>query len=391
MMLIRRLFAAVAALAVQACAPKPSTPSGPAPATSPDAAPAAVACPDNTDTPQIIGYTISARYPAFARNRAAVLPSCFVEAVGRNAKAYSDSTVTATLEMSDAILASRPDDVPNLAGRISLLTRARRYREVPASFDRLVRIDTSRATLANYRLALAAALRGNDTTARLRYLTAAARKFPNAQIIVADYNIQRQVPRLHALIDSSHQVLRLDPRRIERYATLASVYGNLDVPDSAIHYTRRALQAGVSRNEVAPSLQSLIGVVMRKAQLLDAPDVWESTLPIARDIDRTLSTDASKHLIALAAVQVASEHVRVAREVVGTAAQAASGSTPIATAEQRTNACRGVSAVPALITEARDAMNQGGSRFSPETVPAILNGMSIVGGEYTEVVPRCPR
>src|SRR6185295_1154503 len=134
----------------------------------------------------------------------------------------------------------------------------------------------------NYRLALAAAMRGNLSDARLRYLTAAARKYPNAQAIVADYNIQRQVPRLRALIDSSHQVLRLDPRRIERYATLASVFGNLDMPDSAIFYTRRALAAGVPRNDVAPSLQSLIGVVMRKAQLLDTPDIWDRTLPIAQ-------------------------------------------------------------------------------------------------------------
>jgi hypothetical protein len=311
-MMLRRSLSAVAALAaVQACAPRPSTPGGSTAAPTPaEAAPAAVSCPDNTDTPQIIEYRVGARYPAFKRNPAAALPGCYVEAVGRNAKAYPDSIVAMTLEMSDALLAKQPDDAANLAGRVPLLTRMARYREVPASFDRLVRLDPARATLANYRFALAAALRGNDTTARLRYLTAAARKFPTASSIVADYNIQRQIPRLHALIDSSHQVLRLDPRRIERYATLASVYGNLDIPDSAMHYTRRALQAGVPRNEVAPSLQSLIGVVMRKAQLLDSPDIWTSTLPVAREIDATLSTDASKHLVALAAVQVAAEYVR---------------------------------------------------------------------------------
>ena len=381
-------FVAFAGLAaVSACASRPESASGTTP--QPVAAdPAPLSCPDATDTPGIIEYNVGVRYRAFKSNPAAALPGCYVEAVGRNAKAYSDSTVAMALEMSDALYARRPDDTANLAGRLSLLARLRRYREVPATFDRLVRADSSKASLANYRLALAAALQGNDTSARLRYLTAAARKFPGAASIVADYNIQRQVPRLRALIDSSHQVLRLDPRRIERYATLASVYGNLDVPDSAMHYTRRALQAGVPRNDVAPSLQSLIGVVMRKAQLIDTPETWESTLPIARDIDRTLSTDASRHLIALAAVQVAAENVRMARNTVGTRTDA---QPPVSTAAQRTEACRRLALVPGLIAEARDALNQGGSRFSPDNVPAIQSGMAIVGGEYTDVVPRCPR
>jgi tetratricopeptide (TPR) repeat protein len=295
------------------------------------------------------------------------------------------------MDMSDAHFAQKPDDEANLAGRVALLSHMTRFREVPATFDRLVRLDSSKATLANYRLVLAATMRGKDSTARLRYLTAAARKYPKAASIVADYNIQRQIPRLYALIDSSHQVLRLDPRRIERYATLASVYGNLDMPDSALAYTRRAIQAGDPRNDVAPSLQSLIGVVMRKAQLLDDYEVWNQTLPLAIRIDSTLPTDASKHLIALSFVAVASNYVTMAKYALGgTDAELAAKVRPLADAPTRAKACQALGMVPGFLDAATRALQLGGARFSTESVPAIRNGISAVRGEQERLRSRCP-
>jgi hypothetical protein len=362
-----------------------------APATASAATAPDLGCPDNTDTPQIIEYTVGVRYRAFKQNHANLLPGCYVEAVGSKIGSYSDSVVSMTLEMSDALNKQKPDDAANLAGRVALLTRMTRYSEVPATFDRMVRLDTAKATLANYRFALAAAMRGHNSEARLRYLTAAARKYPNAQAIVADYNIQRQVPRLRALIDSTQQILRLYPNRTGGYATLASIYGNLDVPDSAIHYTRRALQAGVPRTDVAPSLQSLIGVTMRKAQLLDDPEVWLRTLPLAARIDSTLPTDASKHLLALTWVQVASYYVTMAKYALGgTDAELAAHARPLADAPTRAKACQALRMVPDFLGNATRALDQGGARFSTESVPAIRNGITIVRTEQGQVIGRCP-
>jgi hypothetical protein len=234
-------------------------------------------------------------------------------------------------------------------------------------------------------------MRGNDTTARLRYLTAAARKFPNAQSIVADYNIQRQIPRLRALIDSTHQILRLAPSRTGGYATLASIYGNLDMPDSALYYTRRALQAGVPRNDVAPSLQSLIGVTMRKAQLLDDFQTWDRTLPLAVRIDSTLPTDASKHLLALSWVQVAENYVTLARYALGgTEAELAAHARTLADAPTRAKSCQALDMVPGFLDNATRALEQGGARFSTESVPAIQSGIAIVRADRAQVRRRCP-
>jgi hypothetical protein len=371
-----------------ACAPKPASTPTPGNAAASNAP---VSCPDATDTPDIVAYTIGREYRAFKQNSSKVLPSCYVEAVGSKPAAYADSIAGMTLEMSDTIYAHRPDDVANLTGRLQLLARMIRYREVPATFDRLGRLDSSKATLANYRLALAAAMRGNDTTARLRYLTAAARKFPNAASIVADYNIQRQIPRLRALIDSSHQILRLSPQRIERYATLSSIYGNLDMPDSALHYARRALAAGVPRNDVAPSLQSLIGVTLRKAQLLDIPDTWLATLNTAQRMDTLLSTDASKHLLALSMVEVAAYYVTLAQSALGgTSAELAMQARPLADAPTRAKMCATLqNIVPAMLDRAVKALDDGGARFSPESVPAIRTGLANTRADRAELLQRC--
>jgi tetratricopeptide (TPR) repeat protein len=375
--------------ALSACAPK--TASAPAASTPAPVADAPPACPDATDTPPVIENTIGNAYRVFKANAARTIPSCFVETVGSNPGAYSETALASVAEMSDAIYARNPDDAANLAGRVALLARMTRYKEVPPTFDRLVRLDPSRATLANYRLAIAAAMRGNLDEARLRYLTAAARKFPSATSIVADYNIQRQVPRLRALIDSSHQVLRLSPQRIERYATLASIYGNLDMPDSALYYTRRALAAGVPRNDVAPSLQSLIGVTLRKAQLLDDWGVWDKTLPLAVRIDSTLPTDASKHLLGITWVQVAANYVTMARySLGGTEAELAVHARPLADAPTRAKACQALAMVPGFLENAATAFQRGGARYSPESVPALQSAMANVQSEQVQLIRRCP-
>lgn len=391
-------YAFLLAVAVAACS---SASTSSAPSTNGSSAPVVadpgpLACPDSSDTPSMVRYSIDRRYPAFKQNSRFAVPSCFIEAAGplaaRNDLAFDDSIVTKALEMSDAIKARSPNDVANLTGRLGLLYHAKRYSEVPTTFDALVRADSTRATLANYRVALAATMRGNDPASRLRLLTTAARRFPSTGSITGDYEIQRQIPRLRALIDSTHQILRLAPQQTGGYAKLASIYGNLDVGDSALYYTRRALQAGVARNDVAPSLQSWIGVVMRKAQLLDAPDVWATTLAEARQIDETLPTDASKHLLGLAQLNVAASHVRLARTVPDPSVRYVPARPAPSPAEIQRNAaaCRALSQVPSLLEQARTAMNQGGSRFSQASVPAIQNMASQVSREYAELSRRCP-
>jgi len=382
---MKKQLAVIAVAVATACssAPKPA-----ATPTAPPAVPSRIAipsCPDSNETHQIIESDVSVIARAMQTDPAVAVPSCFAVAVAKSPYTYPDSTIVAVVKASDVLAQKAPADVANLRARLSLLTRAGRAKEVPATFDALVARDASKATLEDYRLAIAASMRAHDTTARIRLLAAATKRYPSAASLVADYNILRQVRRLYGLPDSVYRILRLDPSRSDLYATLASVYGNLDRPDSAIHFTRLALQKGVNRNATANSLQSLVGVTLRKAQLLNAPDVWESTLPVARSIDSVLSTDMSKHLYALALIQVSAARVEALTRLLGGPLDLPRQPNP----DAKNQACAQLHVLPRYLDAATERLSSGGSRFSSETMPALSAGMSKVREQIGLLEGKC--
>ena len=380
--MIRRLI--LLSVVVAACS-KPTPSTTPAPTPSTPARADVPACPDSSDTEGIVESNLFKAVRAMQSAPDVAVPSCFPAAIATRPWSYSDSTVRAALMISDAVQKKSPGDVVNLQARLSLLPRVGRSREVRTSFDAMVARDGSKATLENYRLAIAASMRAGDTASRVRLLAAAVRRYPNSATLVAENNIMRQLARLYRLPDSVHQILRFDPSRSGGYATLASIYGNLDRADSALYFTRLALARGVPRGDVAPSLQSLIGVALRKAQLLDAPDIWEETLPLARTIDSTLSTDASKHLFALSLVQVVSARADAYTDVLGSPFD---GPMKIP-AERRNTTCANVRALPRMLDAAQQLFGAGGNRFASGTMPAINAGIGKLRQQVDQLERRC--
>ncbi len=378
-----KLLACLAFGVLYGCATKAPPPASTAPA--PSLRVDVPACPDSTDTQGIIEANVLQATRAQQASAEANVPSCFAAAVARDVWSYPDSIVRSALTLSDALLARNPGDLANLEARLTLLPRAGRAREASASFNTLIQRDPSKGTVENYRRAIAASMRAGDTASRVRLLAAAVRRYPNASSLVAENNIMRQLARLHRLPDSVHQILRFDPSRASLFATLASIYGNLDRPDSALYFTRLALSRRVPRSDVAPSLQSLIGVTLRKAQLLDAPDVWESTMPLARRIDSTLSTDASKHLFGLSLVQVVAARADAYTRVLGSPM---SGQQTVAP-DVRNTTCANVRALPRMLDAAQQLFAAGGNRFATETMPAINSGIARMRQQVDHLESRC--
>ena len=380
----RILTGVLALAAMYGCAS--AKPSGtPAPTAAPETRLDVPACPDSTDTQGIIEANVVRAARAQQASADVAVPSCFSVAVARDPWAYADSIVRDAVSLSDAVLTRNPADVANLEARLTLLPRIGRARDATASFNMLLQRDPAKGTLENYRRAIAATMRAGDTASRIRLLSAAVNRYPNSATLVAENNIMRQLTRLHRLPDSVHQILRLDPNRTGGYATLASIYGNLDRPDSALYFTRLALTRGVPGSDVAPSLQSLVGVTLRKAQLLDAPDVWEATMPLARRIDSTLSTDASKHLFGLSLVQVVSARADAYTRVLGSAMDGPQKIAP----DLRNATCANARALPRMLDAAQQVFGAGGNRFASETMPAITAGIAKLRQQIDQLERRC--
>jgi hypothetical protein len=246
-----------------------------------------------------------------------------------------------------------------------------------------------------HRLTIAAAMQLHDTVAIMNRLANAAARFPRSKILAPEYEIWAQRPRLKALIDTVHRIMRKDPTLTVGLVNLSSIYGNLDQPDSAIAYAKRALRAGQSRDAVGKALESLIGVRMRRAKILDTPELWASTLPVAFAIDSTLSTPASKYLVALTLAEIVRGETQIAQYIaysLDTGEQNGFGRPMTDASGQvylRVMTCERVQQLERMIARSRAKLAAGGEAFLTETVPALRGGLTSMSAALAQLKPRC--
>src|ERR1043165_1341798 len=99
---------------------------------------AQTACPDSGMLTRSIGQEITTAYANWrAQPRVAPPEPCWYTAVARAPYAHSDSVIIKALALSDVALAQLSDNPEILHARIVLLSRVRRYSEVPPSMDAL--------------------------------------------------------------------------------------------------------------------------------------------------------------------------------------------------------------------------------------------------------------
>jgi len=272
-------------------------------------------CPDDADPATVVDVMVDKAFGAYRANQAMLPQSCLVERVSDSPYLHTDSAVVQALALTDALLKRTPENGPLLVARVVLLDRTRRYKDIDAAVSDVFGVNPALITYDLERMAVGAAFRTADTANIKKHLSIGAGRFGKDRPFGAELAIFEQLPRLHALPDTVHRRLRADKSLIIGYSNLASIYGNLDMPDSALAYTRLALRHGVDRSVVATALESLIGTTLRHAQFMNGPDVWEKTLPRAEQIDSTLSMPASKYLLALTLSKILEEETRVAGDI----------------------------------------------------------------------------
>jgi hypothetical protein len=272
-------------------------------------------CPEHSDPATLVDVMVDKAFGAYRANPAVLPQSCLLERVADAPYLHTDSAVVQTLALGDALLRKNPENGPLLVARVVLLDRSRRYKEIDAAVSDVFGVNPALVTYDIERMAVGAAFRTADTANIRKHLSIGAGRFGKDRPFGAELAIFEQLPRLHALPDTVHRRLQADKTLTIGYSNLASIYGNLDMPDSALAYTRQALRHGVERGVVATAVESLIGTTLRHAQFMSAPDVWEATLPRAEKIDSTLSTPASKYLLALTLSKILEEETRVAGEI----------------------------------------------------------------------------
>ena len=353
-------------------------------------------CPDSTSLTRTIGNEVTVAHAGWRANVQGPVPeACLYTAVAKVPFAHSDSVILKALELSTEALRRSPENPEILAARMVLLSRARRYTEIPPTMDALFTARPGATNEEMHRLTVAAVMQLRDTAAIINRLANAATRFPRSRTFVPEYQVWRQIPRLRALIDTVHRTMKKDPTLTVGLVNLSSIYGNLDRPDSAIAYAKRALKARVAKDAVGKALESLIGVRMRRAQILGVPEGWTATLPVAYAIDSTLSTPASKYLIALTLSQIVADEARLAQYIsfgldgyeiqgYGRPTTNASGQSSV-----RVMSCERLAELNAMIDRSRSTLTAGGETFAAETVPAIRRGLDAMERLIGQLKPRC--
>jgi hypothetical protein len=379
----RVAIAACALAALSACASKPGAPSaGPAAAAAP-ATPSWLTCPDPTDGPSIVANDISEAYRAWTSNSSTQLPpACVFTALGRVRNSVTDSTIGRALTLVAELRrrGSEPRDL--LAGEVVLLARGRRFAEVLRAYERLVAVDSQPSSDVLH-VTMAAARQRGDTALLVRVLSRAIARPDASAAMRTEYNVIRQANQLWAAINEARGLVRQNPRYFAAYPSLVGNFGTLGLADSVIATSRRALAAGAARNTILPSIETLVGAMLRHATLYGSTYGWDPVIATAMRVDSAFSAPSTKFMTVALIVYAAEAR---STEI---GAMVSAPATDAAAAQQRATGCGRIPSVSSSLDLAERRLREGGDQHAG--AGQVRSGLSAARQRLTSLSEICSR
>jgi hypothetical protein len=381
----RVAVAAFALTGVAACASNPpATAAAPSPVAAP-AAPAWLTCPDPADGPSIVANDINEAYRAWTSNSSSPLPpACVFTALARVNTGVTDSTngraITLVGEMRRR--GASPEARDLVAAEVVLFARGRRFAEVSRAYDRLIAVD-SQPSIEVLRLAMAAARQRGDTASLLRILSRAAARPDANPMMRTEYNVTRQAAQLWGAISEARGLVRQNPRYFAAYPSLVGNFGTLGLPDSVIVTFRRAVAAGATRSAIVPSVETLVGAMLRHAALYGSTYGWDPVIATATRLDSAISTPSTKFLTAALIVYAAEARSTDIGAMTGSPA------TDPAAAQERATGCRQIPNVSASLDLAERRLRDGGEQYS--SAGQVRSGLSAARQKLASLSAVCAR
>lgn len=379
---IRATVAAFALATLAACA---STPAPNASASAPVAPPAPswLTCPDPADGPTVVANDINEAHRAWTSNPSTQLPpACVFTALARVTNTVTDSTNGRALALVAELRRRGPEPRDLLAAEVMLLARGRRFAEVSRAYDRLTAVD-SQPSSDVMRVAIAAARQRGDTASLRRILSRAVARRDASAAMRTEYNVIRQAGQLWAAINEARGLVRQNPRYFAAYPSLVGNFGTLGLADSVIATFRRALAAGAARSAILPSVETLVGAMVRHATLYGSTYVWDPVIASALRVDSAVSAPPTKFLTAALIVYAAEARSTSIGAMLNAPASDA------ASAQLHTTGCRQVPAVSASLDLAERRLREGGDQYSG--AGQVRSGSSAARQKLAAIEELCSR
>jgi hypothetical protein len=349
------------------------------------------ACPGATDGRSILESAIAAAHRSAALRPDGAPPAvCLVAAIANTPLQLADSAFLQALDVGDAIRRAQ-NDRSILVHRIVLASRARRYAEVPATFDTLIATDSARVTQELARMAVIAAHRVADTASMTRALVKASAGLPASAPIAFELQILRQVRRVWLGADTARRVVQANPSRPDGYTRSITVLGTINQLDSVVAYLRLARSRGIPATAFTASMEALVNSMVRHAQAYNAPDGWEPTLEAALAVDSLASTPSTKYLVASAVAHVGLDRVtRLGGLLSGPGITTLGGSRTPISPETRELACPRLMSLTPLLDLADERLRAGGNRYeAAAAVASVTSALAQLRSRLEPLRPMC--
>lgn len=202
-----------------------------------------------------------------------------------------------------SLAAAAADTVP--ATRLPLIETA-----VKAGED-MVRADTMLADSTYFARQIAAASAGAQTQKAVEFASLAVRKFPNsAEFWAMKANAERKAGQLQMARQSLIRALSIDPKIDNGNLLLATIYLEMNQPDSAVGIARRAVAAGEDAKTWGAFLLGPTQSLVRQAQATDSVFYWERASALAQEADRLSPSATSKFFVGVSSFQVGVDALR---------------------------------------------------------------------------------
>lgn len=190
------------------------------------------------------------------------------------------------------MLQDNPGDPQLLRMRFLLLASAKDYKNALQAGEDWMKADTTAATADLYTRLIAIAAADSQPQLASQYAARAVQKFPqNADLYMLYAQTLRKSGQLQQSLDAAKRAVEINPKVDQGALLVLATYNELKQPDSAFAWARRAVAAGVDKDQIGTGLLPFVGVALKSAQDTTGKDAaavrqgWMSAYQLAATVD----------------------------------------------------------------------------------------------------------
>lgn len=294
-----------------------------------------------------------------------------VDALASQADAAS---ATKALAIVDDMLKSNPGDPTVLQQKWKLQAKLNQFPQAIITGELMVHSDAALADSAYFQRQIAMASTDSNWAKVAEYAGQAAAKFPtNSEFPYLNGVALMKVNQLPDAAAAFRKSLAITPGNVNAQLFLASIYTNLNMPDSARKIADAAIAAGGDKSKWGPMLLGPVQALLTKAQAdtANATQYYKQAYDLSIHADSVAPSATAHFFIGVSAVQLAVDAMR--------RAQVANG------AKHADEACTAAKEAQNYFVQANIHMPLGGS-VDAATAANVLNAVTTYSGNADEMV-----